>query len=120
MELRELLNQVIGVKGVGSAAVVSSAGFVIEGAANNETDLSFVGGLIISGLASSRVLASFLGEGEVLQTMLEYDNGPVLIVPLGDDDAPVLVATLASAAHLGLTRHSLRKLVPDLARAVAS
>ncbi|CAN5755310.1 hypothetical protein BH24DEI2_BH24DEI2_11830 [soil metagenome] len=120
MSLQALLNQVIEIKGVNSAAVVSSSGFVIEGAANNETDLSFVGGLIISGLASSRVLASFLGEGEVLQTMIEYENGPVLLIPLGGEDAPVMVATLASAAVLGRTRHSLRKLVPDIARAVSA
>ena len=120
MSLQELLNQVIDIKGVNSAAVVSSAGFVIEGAANNETDLNFVGGLITSGLASSRVLASFLGEGDLLQTMIEYENGPVLLIPLGKEDAPVMVATLASVSVLGRTRHSLRKLVPELARAVAA
>ena len=119
MSLQDLLEQVIAIDGVNSAAVVSGDGVMVEGAAHNETDLSFVGGLIASGMATSRVLAGFLGEGEVTQTMIEYEHGPVLLVPLGAEDAHVLVATLASAAVLGRARFQLRKLIPQLSEQVA-
>ena len=120
MSLPQLLQQVIDIKGVNSAAVVSGDGLMLEGASNNDTDLSFVGGLIASGLASSRVLAGFLGDGEVSQTMIEYENGPVLLIPLGAEEAHVMVATLESTAALGGARFKLRKLVPGIADAVRS
>lgn len=121
MTLAELLRQVIDIKGVNSAAVVSGEGFIIEGASNNATDLGFVGGLIASGLASSRALAQLLGGGTITQTMIEYEHGPVLIIPLEEgDDGFVMVATLESTAVLGRARFQLRKLLPDIIRAISA
>ncbi len=123
MNLVELLKQVLGIKGVTSAAVVSGEGFIVEGVSSNEMDLGFVGGLIASGLASSQVLAGLLGEGHILQTMIEYENGPVLLTPLepeGDRDGFVAVVTLDSTQNLGRVRFQLRKLLPEIARAVAA
>ena len=118
-QLSALLSEVLGIKGVNSAAVVSGDGLILEGASHKEEDLGFVGGLIISALSSSRVLARFLGDGELTQAMLEYEAGPVLLIPLAErEDAPVMVATLESPSVLGRARLQLRKLVPDIAKAV--
>ncbi len=117
--LTALLNEVIGIKGVNSAAVVSGDGLILEGVSHNQEDLGFVGGLIVSALSSSRVLARFLGDGELTQAMLEYEEGPVLLMPLSEeDDAPVMVATLESTSVLGRARFQLRKMIPDIAGAV--
>jgi predicted regulator of Ras-like GTPase activity (Roadblock/LC7/MglB family) len=121
MNLAELLHQVIDIKGVSSAAVVSGEGFIIEGVSNNETDLGFVGGLIASGLASSRVLAKLLGDGVINQTMIEYEHGPVLMIPLEEaEDGFVMVATLESTTVLGRARFQLRKLIPEIIKAIAA
>lgn len=123
MSLVDLLNQALQIRGVTSAAVVSGEGFIVEGVSSNDMDLGFVGGLIASGLASSRVLASLLGEGEVSQTMIEYEDGPVLLTPLQADsgeDGYVAVITLDSTNNLGRARFQLRKLLPEIAQAVAT
>jgi predicted regulator of Ras-like GTPase activity (Roadblock/LC7/MglB family) len=120
--LSELLDQVAAIKGVGSAAVVSGEGFLLEGSSNNDVDLDFVGGLIASGMASSRALASLLGEGEVQQAMIEYDQGPVLLLPLGDADEQgyTVVVTLDDASTLGRVRFHLRRLLPAISEQVAA
>jgi hypothetical protein len=117
--LPELMNQVLDIKGISSAAVVNGEGFIIEGASKNDKDLSFVGGVIAAGLASSRVLAGLLGEGEISQAMIEYEDGPVLIIPLDkEEEGHVMVATLDSINTLGRARFQLRKLMPDIVQAV--
>lgn len=122
MRLTELLNQVLQIKGVTSAAVVSGSGDLVEGASQDEVDLAFVAGLLTSSLASARVLAGLLGEGELIQTMLEYERGPVLLTPLrpygSQEDGPVLVVMLDAAGSLGRVRFQLRKLLPEIAAAL--
>lgn len=121
MNLAELLAQVLEIRGVTSAAVVSEEGLVIEGTSKDNRDLGFVGNVIASALASSRVLADFLGEGNIRQAMIEFEEGPVLLMPLGSEEMPyVMVATLDSLATLGRARFKLRKLLPDVAQAVAA
>jgi len=118
MSLPQLLEQVIEIKGISSSAVVSSSGELLEGAPHGGADLGVIDELITSGLASSRVLAELLGDGEVGQTMIEYENGPVLIMPLGSEDDPVMVARLSSTSDLGRARFQLRKFVSDIAAMV--
>jgi uncharacterized protein len=119
--LSALLNDALAIKGVTSAAVVSSDGLILEGASHDERNLGHVGGLITSALASSRALSGLLGDGELQQAMIEYENGPVLILPLSvREDAPVMVATLQSSAVLGRARLQLRRLVPEVAKAAGA
>lgn len=123
MNLVDLLKQVLAIKGVTSAAVVSGEGFIVEGVSDDDTDLGFVGGLIASSLSSGRALAGLLGEGSVTQTMIEYENGPVLLAPLaaeGEEEEFVAVVTLESTGTLGRVRFQLRKLLPEIAKAVAA
>ena len=116
--LNSLLGQVLNIKGITSAAVVNGEGFILEGASEGEKDLSFVGDVIASGLASSHVLADLLGEGSITQTMIEYEDGPVLLIPLKTEKEHVMVATLESINTLGRARFQLRKLLPEITDAV--
>jgi uncharacterized protein len=119
--LADLLKQVLDIKGITSAAVVSGEGFIVEGAANNDKDLGFVGGVIASGMASSRVLGQLLGEGDISQAMIEYEEGPVLLMPLtSGDEGYVMVTTLDSINSLGRARFQLRKVLPEIAQAVSA
>lgn len=117
MSLRSSLEGMLEVRGVTGAAVVSTDGFIVEGVTGSEMDLGFIGGLVASSLASSNVLAELLGEGEVKQTMIEYENGPVLMTPLDAHGVAgyVAVLTLDSATTLGRVRFQLRRMLPELA-----
>ncbi len=147
--IQDVLERILEIRGVRSAAVVDGAGETVH-AAPQASDLNMVDnnrvannrvgnrvdGLTVSSLATSRVLADLLGEGELCQTMIDFETGPVLLAPLapgavradaqpGADasgptgtDAYVAVLTLDAASALGRVRLGLRKRLPELARAL--
>ncbi len=116
MDLHALLEEVLTIKGITSAALVSEDGFVIESvtAPDNQIDLEFLGGVVTSSLAASHALAEFFGKGEVSQVMVEFEEGPVLMAPVGTSS---LLATLDSAQNLGRVRFQMKKYLPKLAEA---
>lgn len=119
--LEDLLKQALEIKGVRGAAVVNDEGLVLQSVAKGSLDLGFIGESIVAGLASTRVLAGLLGEGEVSQTMIEYEQGPVLLTPLAKDAAGhTAVLVLDAAGTLGRVRFQLRRLLPEIARAVSA
>ena len=122
MSLKSHLEGMLGIKGVTGAAIVSTDGFIVEGASQEDFDLSFIGGLVASSLASSKVLADMLGDGDIRQTMIEYEKGPVLMTPLDTHGVTgyVAVLTLDTATTLGRVRFQLRKMLPELAEELTS
>ncbi|MBS3933242.1 MAG: roadblock/LC7 domain-containing protein [Truepera sp.] len=123
MQLAELLNQLLEIRGVTSAAVVRGDGELLKQVSPHR-DIAFVTGLLASSLASSRVLAGLLGDGEISQIMLEYEEGPVLLTPLPtdqtQDEGYLLVVTLDAVGNLGRARFQLRKLLPNIVAALAA
>jgi len=120
VDLKEQLGEILEIKGVTSALVVGQDGFVIDGVSKTDMDLDFLGGIAASGLASSKALADFLAKGEVTQTMVEYQEGPVILSPMGEGaNEVVFVATLDSTANLGRVRFQLKKSLPKLLEAIA-
>lgn len=119
MSLTDVLTQTLQIKGVTSAAVMNGTGRLVESIPESGMEVSFVGGLIASSLAVSRVLAELLGEGEVTQTMIEYERGPVLLAPL-QPQGYTAVLTLQDSQSLGRVRWQLRKLLPEMAAALTA
>lgn len=122
MSLKSHLEGMLAIKGVTGAAIVSTDGFIVEGVSRADHDLSLIGGLVASSLASSKVLAGLMGEDEIRQTMIEYERGPVLMTPLDSHGVAgyVAVLTLDTATTLGRVRFQLRKMLPELAGELTS
>lgn len=122
MSLKSHLDSMLEIKGVTGVAIVSTDGFVVEGASKADFDLSFIGGLVASSLASSKVLAELMDEGGIRQTMIEFDKGPVLMTPLDSHGVAGYVAVLIldTATTLGRVRFQLRKMLPQLAGELTS
>ena len=135
---QDVLEQILAIRGVTRAALVDGVGETLRVAPQGEGE-GLAGGLVISSLATSRVLADLLGEGTLCQTMIDFEDGPVLLAPLlpanatmkaadnahlGTDVEPadtgthVAVLTLEAASALGRVRLGLRKLLPELAEAL--
>lgn len=121
MSLESVLRDVLDIKGVGSASVVTGDGELVDAVGADDRDLAFVAGLIASSLASSRALAETLGEGAVEQAMIEFDDGPLLLVPLDEEGAGgyVTMIGLTSTGQLGRVRFQLRRLLPRIATELA-
>ncbi|MEZ4606629.1 MAG: roadblock/LC7 domain-containing protein [Deinococcales bacterium] len=128
MNLLDLLHQVMQIKGVTGAAVVNAQGEILESVMAEELELSYLGNIIATGMASSYALAKLLNGGEIVQTVLEYEAGPILLTPLNLNDSAgmrprnqdaIAVVTLDSSSSLGRARFKLRKLLPQIAETVA-
>ncbi len=126
MALDQILSEVMQIKGVSSVAVVDSNGSVIDSVSKAGHDFSNVSALVTEGIHSSRTLAGMLEEGELQQTVLEYEQGPVVLSPLvgitsdAHQDSPIAVVVLDSSNSLGRARLKLSKLLPQIAEMVAN
>ncbi len=123
MSLDAVLQRCLEVRGITSACVVSPDGTLIAGAEGVTGDLMRVAELVPSALGSSRVLGGLMGDGEITHALVEFDDAPVLLVPLPTeysvDGGPVVVLTLANVADLGRVRFRLKAVLPELASALA-
>lgn len=128
MTLDQILNEVMQIKGVNSVAVVDNDGGVIDSVSKTGHDFNKVGPLVIEGIQSSRTLAGMLEEGQLLQTVLEYEQGPVVLSPLVSKgtvtevptNLPTAVVVLDSSNSLGRARLKLDKLLPKIAEMVVN
>ncbi|MDZ7801367.1 MAG: roadblock/LC7 domain-containing protein [Trueperaceae bacterium] len=121
MTLRARLEGLLATRGVRSVAVSSNDGFLLESVGGDDADGEFVAGMIASSLASGQALAELFGDGAVRQATIEYERGPVVLLPMPDDaEGHVLVAVLDDAAALGRVRLALRRALPELAQEVTT
>lgn len=107
-DLKELLEELVTVQGIGTAVVVGRDGFVIEGVSqggNIETDA--VGAVISTGIGSSEVMGRELEVGDMSQAMFEFNDGMIVLALLGYDAILAVVADLK--ANLGNVRYQLKK-----------
>lgn len=112
--LKSQLNDLVKVEGINAAVVVGRDGFVIEGIASDAgLDIEAVGAVISTGIGSSEVMGRELNVGALNQSMVEFDNGVLVMATLGRDALLCLVCGLGS--NLGNVRLQLKKRSPDLA-----
>lgn len=120
-ELRASLERLAATRGVASAAVASRDGFVLDGVGRDDEQRDYVAGLASGALAASQALADLFAEGPVRQVTLEFDRGPVLLVPLeGEASNHLVMLVLDDLGALGRVRLQLRRLLPELSERVAS
>ena len=86
-------------------------GTISTGPSSYSTMTSSIGPLPSSS-ATARAVAEELGKGPIEEVMVEYDEGPVLMVPTGK--GPVLMVLLDQVASLGRVRLALKRVLPAL------
>jgi uncharacterized protein len=102
------------VEGIKAAVVVGRDGFVIEGTASDgNLDIEAVGAVISTGLGSSEMMGKELKVGTLTQSMLEFDNGVLVMGTLGKDALLCLVC--GAGANLGNVRLQMKKRSPEMA-----
>ena len=117
-QLKDLLNVFLKTEGTKVALVVDWDGFVIEGVSQDgDTGMDAIGAVISTSLGSTQVIGRELQVGSVNLAMLEFDKGTVLVRVLGESG--ILALLVDPSANLGLPRHQIRKLAPELEAALA-
>ncbi len=111
--IKDILADLIDVEGIKSGVVVGRDGFVIEGATRGDSkELEAVGAVVSTGIGSAERMGKELRVGLMTQGMVEFENGVVVLSPLGNHAVLAVVADLG--ANLGNVRYQVKKRLDDL------
>lgn len=106
-EIQKILAEFTNIEGVHTACLVGRDGFLLDSLARQGIDAEMIGAIASSGFGSAESMGNQLGQGELNMTMLEYQNGPVLFAPVGEEAFLVIVADLET--NLGWIRLAIKK-----------
>jgi len=90
-ELRKLLSRFRALEGVEMAAVVANDGLLIESLARPGMDVDAVCAVASNGLAMAEALGREIDRGNTVQTILEYEQGLVVLEPISTDAMLLLI-----------------------------
>ncbi len=105
--IQEILTEFTNIEGVHTACLVGRDGFLLDSLARAGIDAEMIGAIASSGFGSAESMGTQLGQGDLQITTFEFENGPVMFAPVGDDAFLVIVAD--QETNLGWIRISIRK-----------
>jgi len=115
--LKQRLESLAGTPGVRFVVLTDREGFLIETAGDLAPEADEVAGALASCLAeASDGIGRELGQGQLIGTILEYEAGTLLLHSVGP--AALLAVLVRDQGALGKVRYYVRKIVPELARAL--
>jgi predicted regulator of Ras-like GTPase activity (Roadblock/LC7/MglB family)/ActR/RegA family two-component response regulator len=114
---KEILNDFAKLQGVDAVCLVGRDGFLLDSIARTGIDTEMIGAIASSGFGASESMGRQLGKGLMSISMIEFEKGPVMFSPVGDDAFLVIVAVKDS--NLGMIRLKLKKHSTELATAAA-
>ena len=114
---REILSELSKLESIEAVCLVARDGFLLESIARSGIDKEMIGAIASSGFGASASMGKQLDKGSLLISMIEFEQGPVLLAPIGDDAFLVIVAD--KNANLGMIRLKLKKHSHELALAAS-
>ena len=115
--IRDRLAALAATPGVRFVVLSDREGFLIETAGDPSPETDEVAGALASCLAeASDGIGRQLGQGQLLGTILEYEAGTLLLQAVGSD--ALLAVVVDEPGALGKIRYYVRKVAPELARAL--
>ncbi|SHO52729.1 response regulator [Desulfopila aestuarii] len=106
-EIQEILAEFTNIEGVHTACLVGRDGFLLDSLARAGIDSEMIAAIASSGFGSAESMGNQLGQGELNMTMFEYDSGPVMFAPVGNEAFLVIVAD--KGTNLGWIRIAIKK-----------
>jgi predicted regulator of Ras-like GTPase activity (Roadblock/LC7/MglB family) len=116
-ELKDVLTEFTNIPGVNTACLVGRDGFLLDSIAISGIDTEMIGAIASSGFGASESMGNQLGKGQLSMSMIEYDEGPVMLSPVGGDAFLVVVAE--KDANLGMIRLKIKKHTADIVASAA-
>lgn len=105
--IQNILAEFTNIEGVHTACLVGRDGFLLDSLARAGLDAEMIGAIASSGFGSAESMGTQLGQGDLKMTMFEFENGPVMFAPVGEDAFLVIVAD--QETNLGWIRISIKK-----------
>jgi len=115
---REILSELAKMPSIEAVCLVARDGFLLDSIARSGIDKEMVGAIASSGFGASDSMGRQLDKGAMQISMIEFDKGPVLLAPIGDDVFLVIIAD--KEANLGMIRLKLKKHGHELALSTAA
>lgn len=106
-EIQTILAEFTNIEGVHTACLVGRDGFLLDSLARAGIDAEMIAAIASSGFGSAESMGNQLGQGDLRMTMFEFENGPVMFAPVGEDAFLVIVAD--QDTNLGWIRISIKK-----------
>jgi len=106
-EIQDILAEFTNIEGVHTACLVGRDGFLLDSLARAGLDVEMIGAIASSGFGSAESLGTQLSQGNLKMTMFEFENGPVMFAPVGEEAFLVIVAD--QDTNLGWIRMSIKK-----------
>jgi hypothetical protein len=106
-EIQGILAEFTNIEGVHTACLVGRDGFLLDSLARADIDAEMIAAIASSGFGSAESMGNQLGQGDLRMTMFEFENGPVMFAPVGEDAFLVIVAE--QDTNLGWIRISIKK-----------
>jgi hypothetical protein len=106
-EIQSILAEFTNIEGVHTACLVGRDGFLLDSLARSGIDAEMIAAIASSGFGSAESMGNQLGQGDLRMTMFEFENGPVMFAPVGEDAFLVIVAD--QDTNLGWIRISIKK-----------
>lgn len=116
-ELTRLLQKLQASDGIDLVAVITMDGLVIDAANKVALDPQQVAAAACNGLLMARALGGELGRGLPVQTIIEFEQGVLLMEPLDEDLGFIMLAP--KEANLGRLRLIARRYSQELLQATS-
>ncbi|MCA1764902.1 MAG: roadblock/LC7 domain-containing protein [Desulfobulbaceae bacterium] len=97
--------------------MVGRDGFLLDSIAIAGIDTEMIGAIASSGFGASESMGTQLGKGALNMSMIEYNDGPVMLSPVGADAFLVVVAE--KDANLGMIRLKIKKHTSQIVESAA-
>jgi len=107
VRLKDLLGRFRVMDGVELAAVVAHDGLLIEGAASPGIEVDAICAVASNGLAMADALGREIAKGGAIRTVLEYEQGLVVLEPINSD--AMLLLMVGARDQLGQLRFMVNK-----------
>ncbi|MFN2366199.1 MAG: response regulator [Desulfurivibrionaceae bacterium] len=116
-DLKDVLTEFTNIPGVNTACLVGRDGFLLDSIAIAGIDTEMIGAIASSGFGASESMGTQLGKGALNMSMIEYNDGPVMLSPVGADAFLVVVAE--KDANLGMIRLKIKKHTSQIVESAA-
>jgi predicted regulator of Ras-like GTPase activity (Roadblock/LC7/MglB family)/ActR/RegA family two-component response regulator len=116
-QTKEILNELAKLQGVDAVCLVARDGFLLDSIARTGTDTEMIAAIASSGFGASEAMGRQIEKGAMIISMIEFEKGPVMFSPIGDDAFLVIIA--GKDGNLGMIRLKIKKYCGELAMAAA-
>ncbi|HLQ36032.1 MAG TPA: roadblock/LC7 domain-containing protein [Chloroflexota bacterium] len=117
-QLKSVLERFLAIEGVALACVTGTDGLVVESVGRPEFDAEAVGAVATSALGAAQALAEEVTHGRLVQAMAEFENGVVVLEPIGE--LGVLLVLTEDVTSMGRVRLVARRERQSLGNALAA